>query len=149
MIELTVQIIGHLGADSKLITSEDAEKRDFVSFPVYAELYEGQKLQGIPHLFEVTTGRVNLQPYLKKGTRVYVTGRAGIEIAPTKDHGVKLSGRCWARQIELLSAPVTKSIVGDTSPEAETPASPIASEEKVTYPEDELIEDFDSTNYFY
>ena len=147
MIELTAQIIGHLGADAKLVTSE---KGNFVSFPVYADLYEGQILKGVPQIFEITTNRLNLQPYLKKGTRVYVTGAARVEIAPTKgNNGFKLGGRCVARHVELISP-----AKGDIANEGFGVATPTpepsegVEEETITYSEDAIMEDIDNNNYF-
>lgn len=141
MIELTVQIIGHLGTDSKLVTTE---KGSFISFPVYAELYEGQKLKGVPQVFEVTSNRLNLQAYLKKGTRVFITGPAGVEIAPTKDNKFKLSGRCLARRIELLSPPTEKSVPDNVAPEEEQGDNEV----ETTCSEDPMMEELDNSQFF-
>lgn len=107
MIKLT--IIGNLGADAEL---KNQDGRSYVSFRV-AHSERRQQADGttkettlwVSCTINGDGGR--LVSYLKKGTKVFVSGDADVRLYnSSKDHCLKAGLNCFVHDIELISTNV-------------------------------------------
>lgn len=107
MIKLS--IIGNLGADAEV---KNQDGRSYVSFRV-AHSERRQKADGTTkettHWVSCTINGDGglLVSYLKKGTKVFVSGDADVRLYnSSKDHCLKAGLNCFVRDIELISTNV-------------------------------------------
>lgn len=102
---LELQIIGNLGADAQV---KDFNGRKAIAFNVaHTERYtDAQNVQHetttwVSCLWNSEGGR--LLPYLKKGSQVFVSGRASVRIYDSAQAHGKVAGlNCQVKHIELV-----------------------------------------------
>lgn len=106
---LKLQIIGNLGGDAEV---RNQDGRSYVSFRV---AHTDRRTQADGSIKETTQwvsctlngDGGNLLPYLKKGTKVYVSGDAECRLYnSSKDRCMKAGQNCYVRDIELISTNV-------------------------------------------
>lgn len=100
-----IQIIGHLGRDAKLVSSNGDE---FISFSVavnddYTNM-NGERVERTDW-FGVTTKQKGILQYLTKGTRVFVQGTPRSKPFRKEDGGVIVDTNISANRIQLLGTP--------------------------------------------
>ena len=106
-------VIGHIGKDAEII---EHEKGAFISFTVaWNDTYTDKS--GVKHekteWFSCGYQNTNLNPYLRKGTRVEVEGRIGKRAYLTKEGAAAAELTLWVTRLELLSD--RKAVETDTA----------------------------------
>jgi single-strand DNA-binding protein len=108
MFQITV--IGNLGQEADL---KDLNGKKYTAFRVAANVKRGQQ-QETTWVSVLATYRENLQPYLTKGTQVYVCGDANIKAYAKHDGTACYDVSVFATNIQLLgkqeSKPATQQI---------------------------------------
>lgn len=107
MLKLT--IIGNLGADAEV---KNQDGRSYVSFRVAHSERRQQSDGSVKETTLWVSCTINgnggrLLSYLKKGTKVFVSGDADCRLYNSaKDHSLKAGLNCYVRDIELISTNV-------------------------------------------
>lgn len=105
-----LQIIGHIGQNAETKSTENGTEFTRFTVACYSSYKKqsGEKVE-ITNWYNVTTRKTKIAQFLKKGTKVFISGNLRVSLYDDKNGEKQISRDVAAEKIELLSKKETEA----------------------------------------